>query len=76
MLRPCLFAAALALLTACTAVPEDTTACAEPRPMVCTMQFLPTCAVLSSGERKEFSSPCTACSDAQVSSYVTGPCPE
>lgn len=75
MIRYCA-AAAIVLLTACASVPEATTACAEPRPLVCAMQFQPTCAVLANGGRKEFSSPCTACSDPVVAGYVIGPCPE
>lgn len=74
MRRHCV-AAALVFLTACASQPEATTACTEPRPMVCTMQFLPTCAVLASGQSKEFSSPCTACADSDTTGYVTGPCP-
>ncbi len=61
-------------LSACASQPEATTACTEPRPLVCTMQFLPTCAVLAGGGRKEFASPCTACADAAVTSYVATPC--
>jgi hypothetical protein len=68
--------AVLALLAGCASVPEDAISCTEPRPLVCTMEFLPTCAVLSQGGRKEFASPCTACSDTAVSSYVVGVCPE
>ena len=68
--------AAIALLAACAGSPDQTTACAEPRPTVCAMQFLPTCAVLASGGRKEFTSPCTACMDADVTGYVAGACPE
>ncbi len=75
MLRYCAVTA-ITLLTACASAPEATTACAEPRPLVCTMQFLPTCAVLANGSSKEFSSPCTACSDTQVTGYVAEPCPE
>jgi len=67
---------ALGLLSACASEPLDTTACPEPRPQVCTMEFAPTCAVLESGVRKEFSSPCTACSNPEVTGYVIGPCPE
>jgi hypothetical protein len=67
----------LLLLSACaTKAPVASTACTQPRPLVCTMEFLPTCAVLEGGGRKEFSSPCTACADTKVSGYVAGPCPE
>jgi hypothetical protein len=68
--------ATLILLSACASVPEETVLCAEPRPQVCTMEFLPTCAVLSARGRKEFASPCVACSDPATMGYVTGPCPE
>jgi hypothetical protein len=66
--------AVLILLSACAGQPVANTACTEPRPLVCTMQFLPTCAVLAAGGRKEFASPCTACADPAVTGYVTGPC--
>lgn len=73
-------AVALVLLSACATTPDATTAtstaCAEPRPLVCTMQFLPTCAVLGNGAHKEFASPCTACADTAVTGYVVGPCPD
>lgn len=71
--------AALILLSACAgtpAAPEEAISCSEPRPLVCTMEFLPTCAVLRAGGRKEFASPCTACADNAVTSYVVGSCPE
>jgi hypothetical protein len=67
---------ALLVLSACAAQPVANTACAEPRPQLCTMEFLPTCAVLADGGRKEFASPCTACADAVVAGYVNGPCAE
>lgn len=71
--------AVLTLLSACAGAPiapEGTISCSEPRPLVCTMEFLPTCAVLSSGGLKEFASPCTACADTAVTGYVVGSCPE
>lgn len=55
---------------------EPSNPCSEPRPAVCTMQYAPACAVLTKGGRKEFSSPCTACSSHAVSGYDTGPCPQ
>ena len=64
----------LTLVCACAAMPDNTTLCSEPRPQVCTMEFLPTCAVLDAGERKEFASPCVACSDSRVVGYVSGSC--
>jgi hypothetical protein len=73
MRRVCAFVV-LVSLSACASEPVVNTACTEPRPLVCTMQFLPTCAVLTAGGRKEFTSPCTACADAAVAGYVSGPC--
>jgi hypothetical protein len=67
---------AVVLLSACTSQPQPTTVCTEPRSMVCTREFRPTCAVLAAGGTKEFASPCTACSDKAVSGYIDGPCPE
>ena len=66
----------ITMLSACVSTPEPANLCADPRPLVCTMQYAPTCAVLVEGGRKEFSSPCTACSSEAVSGYDTGPCPE
>ena len=76
MRRVCTIAV-IVVLSACAGQPPiASTACTEPRPLVCTMQFLPTCAVLAAGGRKEFASPCTACADKSVTGYVTGPCAE
>ena len=75
-MRSILAVVTLVLLSACASKPLDSTACTEPRPQVCTMEFAPVCAVLKSGGRKEFSSSCTACSDPAVNGYVMGPCPE
>ncbi len=73
MRRLCVIAV-LIVLSACASQPVANTACTEPRPLVCAMQFLPTCAVLAAGGRKEFASSCTACADPAVAGYVPGPC--
>ena len=62
-------------LVACASKPDITT-CAVERPQVCTMEYRPTCAVMNSGERKDYSSPCNACADDQVAGYEPGACPE
>lgn len=69
-------AAVLLMLSACASQPTANTACTEPRPLVCTREFRPTCAVLAAGGTKEFASPCTACADHTVAGYIDGPCPE
>ena len=65
----------LFFLTACASQPEGSP-CPETRPQVCTMEYNPTCGILVSGERKDYSSPCNACADDQVAATLTGACPE
>lgn len=65
---------AMVMLSACATQPQATNACTEPRPLVCTREFRPTCGVLKTGGTREFASPCTACADNAVSGYIAGPC--
>ena len=74
MRSACGIAALIVLLGGCASQPEATTACPEPRPELCTMEYAPACATLASGGRKEFASPCTACADDLTTGYVAGPC--
>lgn len=85
MLRSVLPICLAVLLSACnmTSTPapvseaqplSDATACAEPRPQVCTMEYNPVCAELQSGGRGDYSSPCNACADVAVSGYLNGAC--
>ena len=67
---------AMVLLSACATQPQATTECTEPRPLVCTREFRPTCGVLKTGGLREFASPCTACADNAVSGFIPGPCPQ
>ncbi len=50
------------------------TACSEPRPQVCTMEYAPVCANTLAGVSKQYSSGCNACADDQVTSYQNGEC--
>jgi hypothetical protein len=75
-MRSVISLAAVLLLSACAVQPTANIACSEPRSLVCTREFRPTCAVLAAGGTKEFASPCTACADNSVSGYIEGPCPE
>ena len=68
-------------LTACaTQSPDMMTAsassqpCEEPRPEMCTRDYRPVCANLRDGTKKTYSNGCTACSDANVDSWVDGEC--
>jgi hypothetical protein len=59
------------------AAPEPpVTACAEPRSQVCTMEYIPVCGHLYSGERKTYANACAACADPEVSGRDPGPCEE
>jgi hypothetical protein len=50
--------------------------CEEPRSPMCTMDYRPVCAQLREASiEKTYSNGCTACSDAEVVSYVDGACP-
>jgi len=50
------------------------TACTEPRPEICAMQYVPVCARFKGDVVKTYSSGCSACSDAKVISYKPGKC--
>jgi len=49
------------------------TACTDPRPQICTMQYDPVCAKLEIGS-KTYATDCTACSDHAVRGYYPGAC--
>ncbi len=57
-------------------VEPEVTACEDPRPQICTMEYRPVCAMLDSAELKTYSSGCSACSDAAVQQYRPGACEE
>lgn len=61
------------------------TACKEPRPEICTMEYAPVCANIKPGTQCEkapcsgknhitYSNGCSACADIGVQSYQVGPC--
>lgn len=50
------------------------TACSEPRPQVCTMEWAPVCATTLAGASKQYASSCNACADDQVTGYRNGEC--
>ena len=54
----------------------DSTAvmCSEPRPRVCTMEYMPVCAQLIDGGEQVFASKCNACADITVAAYIPQPC--
>ena len=52
----------------------DVVQCLEPRPQICTREYIPVCASLMDGAMKTYPSGCTACSDANVVSYRPDQC--
>jgi hypothetical protein len=48
--------------------------CTEPRPQMCTMEYLPVCADLRDGTRRTYASGCVACADADVVGYRPDQC--
>lgn len=50
------------------------TACFEPRPQVCTMEYDPVCGQMADGRTKTYSNGCSACSDTLVNGYTVGAC--
>ena len=66
------------LLVGCGATPQNpagpATACVEPRPQVCTMEYDPVCALKADGSRATYSSGCNACADSAVTGFDPGPC--
>lgn len=50
------------------------TVCKEPRPQICTMEYLPVCATKKDATEKTYATGCTACSDKNVVNYRDGAC--
>ena len=53
---------------------ENAIPCSEPRPQVCTMIYLPVCAISTSGAQTIEASDCSACAKADVIAYTQGDC--
>ena len=78
--NPAFFSALLAtvLIGACRNQPaqfeEIDNLCIDPRPQVCTMNYLPVCGILEDNSKKTYSNACSACSDGNVVGYNKGAC--
>ncbi len=48
--------------------------CTEPRPQICTAEYLPVCATKTNNETKTYATGCTACGDPEVIHYRSGEC--
>ena len=62
----------------CAAAPPEApsmdTVCEDPRPQVCTMNYLPVCGVHADASRSSYANGCSACSDPEVQGYLEGAC--
>jgi len=79
-----LFSVLLIAANGCAATADDQSAaeadkdlvtCTDPRPQMCTMEYLPVCARLGEGgnaEWKTYASGCSSCSDPKVTVYKPG----
>jgi len=50
------------------------TICKEPRPQICTMEYIPVCASLKDNSFKTYATGCSACSDVNVIKHKAGQC--
>ena len=50
--------------------------CMDPRPQICTMEFVPVCGVRDGGEKESFPNGCGACSNQGIVGYLPGECSE
>ena len=57
-----------------TASQDMDVVCKDPRPEICTMEYLPVCGISSDGSEKTYASGCTACSHPEVIGYRKGAC--
>ena len=69
----------LVLLSSCAGKTPVTasvgeTLCVDPRPQVCTMDYLPVCAALQDGTEATYPNACGACADTGVRSHRPGIC--
>jgi len=48
--------------------------CEDPRPEICTQEYVPVCGERINSSRKTYGNACNACSDINVVQYQNGPC--
>ena len=52
----------------------DVIQCLEPRPQMCTQEYVPVCASMKDGTTQTYPSGCAACSNANVVGYRPNQC--
>lgn len=48
--------------------------CEDPRPEMCTQEYVPVCGERMDGSRKTYGNACSACADINVVQYQADPC--
>lgn len=63
--------------TACSLVsPSTQHHCEEPRPEICTREYVPVCAIKRDNSQGLYGNGCSACSNPEVTGYNEGACPQ
>ena len=57
-----------------TGTAQNLIQCKEPRPQICTNEYVPVCATLRDGTMRTYATKCVACSDGRVVGYQAGTC--
>lgn len=71
----CILVSSCALPGART-LPDGATACGEPRPQMCTMDYRPVCGLRHAAADRTYGNACAACADPDVIAHVPGVCDE
>ncbi len=73
-----IFFLGMAMLAGCSSasrpVPDSAGLCEEPRPQMCTREYLPVCGVQDNSLAKTYGNACTACAEQQVVYFIKGGC--
>lgn len=78
----CLLFIATACATNTATIPKESpispvgyVACQDPRPEICTMEYMPVCAYAKNGTQYTAGNKCSACGDKEINGYVPNACP-
>ena len=56
-------------------LPENLVHCEDPRPEMCTLEYLPVCGFLTDGQSKTYGNGCGACAVKEVVGFLPQACP-
>ena len=67
----------VSIMAGCAATSDPApilTVCEEPRPEICTQDYVPVCGQLDDQSQVTYSNACSACAIAAVEGYIEGAC--